>query len=163
MIHALRSTILAGLALGACLCASACDEPATHTPRSGLWMYSEVETTSDSCDALYTPQPIREFVIDYDEGDEFQIELGAEDAACEIDGTEFYCAEYELSRGPAEDIADAIIVSSVRWEGTLTSDSEGEGKEIYSIECIGEGCTVLADLDLVPCEREVEFTMEFVM
>ena len=155
--------ILAGLALGVCLSASGCDEPATHTPRSGLWTYSEVTIASNSCDAAFTPDPIREFIIDYDEGDEFQIELGAQDASCEIDGTEFYCADYELSREPAQDLADATIVSSVRWEGTLTSDSEGEGREIYSIECFGEDCTVLADLDLVPCEREAEFTMQFVM
>ena len=152
---------LAGLTACACLSMlSGClDQPATYTPRSGLWNYTEQSIDSNTCNDDNLPDPFGQFSLDYDDGDEFQIELGAVDAACEIDGTEFYCDKYELGREELPEFEVTFVVT-VRWEGIFASDSAATGTETVTVSCFGDGCV---DLENFPCSKEASFSVEFVI
>lgn len=160
MKHAPRF-ILAALASSVCLNLFACtiDKPATFEPKSGTWSYEEEAVVSNSCsDTLGTPDPLTTFTLDYDDGDEFQIELGADDALCEIDGTEFYCADYNLGSFQVPGF-DAMINYAVSWEGEFTSETIADGREVLAVTCVGEDCT---SIEMLPCTRESTWTAEFV-
>lgn len=135
------------------------DPEADLTPRSGTWMYTEDAVIDDTCPVDILPNSISTFVLDYDEGDDFQIELGAVDATCDIDGRAFDCAEYELSNEQFMDF-DAFIRLAVHWSGELISSSVVEGNEVVSGTCVGEDCNLFEDL--VPCSRDTTFTAEFI-
>jgi hypothetical protein len=157
--------LVAALAASLCLNLLACnaddglfDKDATYEPMSGTWTYEEEAVLSNTCnDQVGTPDPLTTFTLDYDSGDEFQIELGADDALCEIDGTEFTCAEYDLGSFQVPTF-DAILNYSVKWNGEFTSDSVADGREIVGVTCMGEDCTMI---DTVPCIRESTWTAEF--
>lgn len=152
LIAALAASV--GLDLFACTL----DEPATFVPRSGTWTYEEEAVVSNSCsDQLGTPDPLTTFTLDYDEGDEFQIELGSDDALCEIDGTEFTCADYDLGDF-AVPAFDATLHYVVRWDGEFTSETIADGHEVLAVTCVGEDCTLI---DMLPCSRESTWTAEF--
>jgi hypothetical protein len=152
------------LALSACTCLSvlvgACtiDEPATYLPRAGTWTYEELSVVSNSCgDGVALPDPLTTFLLDYDEDDEFQIELGAEDVVCEIDGTEFTCGAYEAFESGIPG-TDAIVRITVQWSGEFSSETVADGHEVTSVTCTGEDC---AGLDAFPCSRDTTFAAEF--
>lgn len=151
-----RNTVPAALA--ACLSFTALlgacnrDEPATFLPESGNWSYVENTVVANSCDANLVPAAPSMFLLDYDEGDSFQVELGEEDLVCEIDGTAFSCGEVTSSSGvPA---FDAVITWSVTWEGEFLSETEVEGNEITRVTCAGEDCDLI---DTLPCSVDVTF------
>jgi hypothetical protein len=156
--------LIAALAASVCLNLLACnvddglfDKPATYEPMSGTWTYEEEAVLSNTCNDAVTPDPLTTFTLDYDSGDEFQIELGADDAACEIDETEFTCAEYDLGSFQVPTF-DATINYVVRWTGEFTSDSVASGREVIAVTCVGEDCTMI---DQLPCTRESTWTAEF--
>ncbi|KIG15478.1 hypothetical protein DB30_05501 [Enhygromyxa salina] len=155
-----RLTIVALAActsLSALVSACAIDEPATFIPRSGTWTYAEQSVVSNTCNNVKIPDPLSTFVLDYDEGDEFQIELGAEDALCEIDGEEFYCAEYELGESGFPG-TDAVFRMTVRWEGEFSSETVATGHEITTVTCTGEDCAMVQGF---PCSQDTTFSAEF--
>jgi hypothetical protein len=126
MNHAPR-IFIAALAANVCLNLLACnvddglfDKPATFEPRSGTWTYEEEAVLSNTCsDQVGSPDPLTTFTLDYDSGDEFQIELGAEDVMCEIDETEFTCSDYDLGSFEVPTL-DATIYYTVSWDGEFT-------------------------------------------
>jgi hypothetical protein len=158
--------IIAALAVSVCLDLLACnvddsifDKPATFEPRSGTWTYEEEAVISNSCsDALGSPDPLTTFTLDYDGGDEFQIELGEKDVMCEVDGTEFTCADYNLDPFTVLGF-DATIHSAVGFDGEFSSETVADGSEVLAVTCVGEDCTLI---DMVPCSRESTWTAEFV-
>lgn len=152
------------VALAACTCltslAGACtiDEPATFIPRSGTWTYAEQSIVSNTCNNnTAIPDSLTTFLLDYDGGDEFQIELGAEDATCEIDGEAFYCSEYELGSSGFPG-TDAVFRMSVRWEGEFSSETVATGHEVTTVTCTGEDCAMIEGF---PCSQDATFTAEF--
>ncbi len=155
--------LLAAFVIAICSTSLAClDEKATYEPRSGTWNYEEEAVVSNTCDsqiASDNPSPtVSPFNLDYDEGDEFQIEQGSEDVACEIDGTEFTCADYTTDTFQVP-LFQAFITGAVRWEGEFTSATIASGTATTAITCTGEDCSLIEKL---PCSREVTFTAEFV-
>lgn len=165
MRHTPRRLTLAALAACTCLplLVGACviDEPATFLPRSGTWSYEEQSVVSNSCNAdLGLPDPLTTFLLDYDEGDEFQIELGAEDVVCEIDGTEFFCGSYNAGSSGIPG-TDAVLTVTVQWEGEFSSETIANGHEVTSVTCAGEDCSLPALADILPCARDVTFDAEF--
>ena len=147
------------VALAACTYLSACtiDEPATFIPRSGTWSYAEQSIVSNTCNNTMIPDSLTSFLLDYDEGDEFQIELGAEDATCEIDGEAFYCSEYELGSSGFPG-TDAVFHMSVHWEGEFSSETVANGHEVTTVTCTGEDC---AAIEGFPCSQDATFAAEF--
>jgi hypothetical protein len=153
---------LAVLASTFCLSLGCLDPKATFEPRSGSWSYEEEAVVSNTCDSQIVsnePNPIPStFNLDYDEGDEFQIEQGEDDVLCEIDRESFTCADYTV--GPNQiPTLDAFITLAVRWEGEFTSDEIADGRATTAITCTGDDCDVVPNL---PCARTVTFTAEFV-
>lgn len=150
--------IIAALAASVCLNLLGCnvDEPATFEPRSGTWTYEEEAVVSNSCpDVIVFPPRSPTFTLDYDDGDEFQIELGDQDAVCEIDGTEFTCADYPLGSVDVPGFT-ATLSYAVRWEGEFSSDAIADGSEVIAVTCVGADCTASS------CSRESTWTAEFV-
>ena len=153
MIKSPRIPVVAALA--ACLSLlGACnrDEPATFVPESGNWTYQQTTIVSNSCSADLVPDPLTTFLLDHDEGDSFQIELGDEDVVCEIDGTEFYCSESTYSSGVPG--FDAVITWARTWEGDFLSETEAEGNEITRVTCAGDSCDLI---DTIPCSVNATF------
>src|SRR5262245_54834807 len=124
MITTARLTLVAFVST-LCLTSLACkegDEPATTTPRSGVWSYEEEAVVSNTCsDILNALDPLTTFNLDYDGGDSFQVEQGEEDIMCEIDGSEFTCTEWTLTPYQVPTL-DAFLNFSVNWSGEFTSD-----------------------------------------
>ena len=156
-----RRLPIAAVAASICLNLLACntDEPATFLPRSGTWSYNEDSVVSNSCAGLLdtvTRSPT--FTLDFDGGDSFQIELGSEDAMCEIDGADFNCADYPLD---SVDVPAFMVTLNLvaRWEGEFTSETLATGHETIAVTCVGENCTMA---DTLPCSRQNTFTAEFV-
>lgn len=152
----------ASVLLAACVCvgALACnvDEPATFVPRSGDWSYAEQEVVSNSCDAgLGLPDPLTTFLLDYDAGDEFQIELGATDITCEIDGVDFTCGSYLAGTFDVPGFLATLSVN-VQYAGEFESETVATGNEVTSVTCVGDDCV---KLDTLPCSRNVTFNAEF--
>lgn len=147
------------LAFAALLPACNVDEPATFVPRSGTWTFTPDELVSDNCNALLIePVPMTTFLLDYDEGDEFQIEQGdQEDIHCEIDGTTFTCGAVVIEGDPLDGF-DAMINYSVVFSGEFLSTTEAEGHRVSNYTCVGEDCTLI---DMVPCTRDRTYTAEF--
>lgn len=146
-------------ALAACLSltavASGCnqDEPATYLPEAGEWTYLRTDLVGNSCaDPNFVPDPFATFLLDYDSGDSFQIELGDKDVVCEIDGTDFDCTNYVVQ----QDIPgfEAAIQWSRTWEGEFASETEATGHEIVRVSCIGNDCNLVKEL---PCVYDSKF------
>jgi hypothetical protein len=131
------------------------DEPATHIPKSGTWVYDTQTVASDTCDENTLPDLQGMFFLDHDQGDSFEIELGEDDVTCEIDGTEFYCTNWVIDV-PVEGL-DAVLRTSITWEGDFLSPSRAEGDEITRRTCIGEACPMVAMVVKVPCTRMIRF------
>jgi hypothetical protein len=153
---------LAVLASTCCLSLACLDQKATYEPRSGTWSYEEEAVVSNNCDSqVASNQPNlvpMTFNLDYDEGDEFQIEQGEDDVLCEIDRETFTCVDYTV--GPSQILTfDAFITVGVRWEGEFTSDEIADGRATSAITCTGDDCDLVPNL---PCSRTVTFTAEFV-
>lgn len=152
---ALAVTCLATIFLGAC----STDEPADIVPDSGVWLYMETDAVSNTCSDEQTLDPLTEFIIDYDEGDSFDIERGMEDITCEIDGVDFSCERLLLA---SVDLAvfglDATAHVYVTYEGTLDSETEATGTETVSWVCEGPDCEDAEDL---PCDTVTRFTASF--
>jgi hypothetical protein len=162
MPHTLDRLSIAALAACLCLNLLACnteepDEPATFAPEPGTWSYEEDALVSNTCgealDAI-DRQPL--FTLYYVEGDEFRIELGDVDALCEIDGSQFSCAAYQLE--PVDlSVFGVTLNSTAAWEGEFLSETVANGHEVISVTCVGENCTQLD----TPCTRDATFTAEF--
>jgi hypothetical protein len=158
--------ILAALAASVCLNLLACntddsifDKDATFEPMSGTWTYEEEAVISNSCsDAIGMPAQLSTFTLDYDGGDEFQIELGDKDVMCEIDGTEFTCADYNLDPATVPGF-DATIHAAVGYDGEFSSEMVADGSQVLAVTCVGEDCSLI---DMVPCSRESTWSAEFV-
>jgi hypothetical protein len=152
---------LIGLALAA-LVVPACnvDEPATFVPKAGTWSYEEQSVVSNSCgDQLGMPSMMSTFLLDYDGGDEFQIELGTEDILCEIDGADFSCASYLAGTAEVPGLM-ATLDFRVMYSGEFASDEVADGNAVTTVTCTGEDWVSLTTL---PCTRNVTFAVEFVM
>lgn len=158
--------LIAALAASVCLNLLACnvddglfDKKATYEPRSGTWTIEEEAVVSNTCpDTIGSPGAMSTFTLDYDTGDEFQIELGEKDVMCEIDGTEFTCADYNLD--PVTVLGfDATIHSAVGFDGEFTSEEIANGQEVIAVTCVGADCTLI---DMVPCSRSSTWSAEFV-
>lgn len=128
------------------------DEPAKYLPESGEWTYLPTGVVSNTCDADTTPDPLTTFLLDYDDGDSFDIELGAEDVTCEIDGADFDCSDYITTVDvPGFDIT---VQWARTWEGEFLSERKAEGNEITRVTCIGTDCNLA---DNLPCTVNTTF------
>ena len=134
-MHYTHRLPIAALAASVCLNLLACnrDEEATFLPVDGTWSYVETDVVSNSCVGLLdTVVRSPTFLLDFDGGDSFEIELENGDAMCEIDGTEFYCADYPLD---SVDVAAFGVTLNLvaRWEGEFSSDSLATGSETIAV------------------------------
>lgn len=159
MTHAPRLPV-AALVVAICLSPLACtlDEPATFEPEPGTWSYAETALVSNTCgDALNTITRSPLFTLYYVEGDEFRVELGEVDALCEIDGTQFSCADYSLE--PVDLSALGVTLNlTVAWDGEFSSSTVVNGDEVLAVTCVGENCTLLD----TPCTRNSTFSAQAV-
>jgi hypothetical protein len=140
-------------ALAACLSAlafvSACteEEDPTYLPIAGAWTYQQLSVVSNSCPADVTPAPLTTFLLDYDSGNTFEIELGVEDVTCKIVGPNFDCGNLTLFHDSEE--FEIRIRWVYTWEGEMLSESEIEGNERISVSCTGDECELLEEV--LPC------------
>jgi hypothetical protein len=148
-------------AFALCLTSLSCLDPkATYEPRSGTWSYEEDAVISNTCNdevSALLSVAITTFNLDYDEGDEFQIEQGEDDVVCEIDGAEFTCGDItgDTTQVP---LLQAFVTGAVRYEGEFTNEEIANGTTTASVTCTGDDCDMI---DSLPCTRVVTFSAEF--
>lgn len=145
------------LALGLAACNT--DEPATTTPRSGNWTYVETSQVLNTCSDEVALDPPTAFHLDYDSGDEFQIERGEDDIHCEIDGDDFYCENFVVGTVDLNPVFDIVLTYRVRYEGTFASETEAEGTEEVTVSCEGPDCDLSDD---VPCAHTARFSANYI-
>lgn len=152
-----RTSSLALLALLLGLACTAGDPEPTYLPENGVWSYAIVSEDTNTCSAdlsaeLEMNQPMTNFFVDYDLGDSFQIELGAEDVTCVIEAERFDCSEFEVYN-------DGTFRVALSWAGSLSSSTQMSGKETWSVTCLpDQDCSVLGT---VPCARSLNFDAEY--
>ncbi len=154
---------LAGLLLVPSLLLVACNEDAGPTvePRSGTWTYVDEGTDNVTCTnpALVVAEPSTTFVLDYDGGDEFDIEQGEDDIHCTLDGSDFVCPDRLTGTVDLSEF-NISIEYHVRAEGSFDSETEVHGRQLVSLVCVGDGCGAFDEL---PCGYELVFSGEAIL
>ena len=137
-------------------CAASEPEP-TYLPENGAWTYAITGADTNTCSTELTAELDKidlgtTYFIDYDLGDTFQIELGANDVTCVIEAEQFTCSEYEL-------FSDELFRLAVTWSGEFSSTTQMSGTETWSVTCMpDQDCSVLGT---VPCARSFTFDGEY--
>lgn len=153
----LRASLLALLALLLGLACTASDPEPTYLPENGAWTYQNTGADTNTCSTELTAELDKidlgmTYFIDYDLGDTFQIELGANDVTCVIEAEQFTCSEYEL-------FSDGLFRLAVTWSGAFSSTTQMSGTETWSVTCMpDQDCSVLGT---VPCSRSFTFDGEY--
>lgn len=145
-------------ALAACLSllpfVSACneEEDPTYLPISGEWTYQQTSVVSNSCSAETTLDPLTVFLLDFDGGNTFDIELGEKDVTCKIVGPRFDCGNQTVFFDVVE--FEVTVRWDRTWEGELVSESRIEGNERITVTCMGDNCSMT---DALPCASNRTF------
>ena len=150
------------LLLAACILFPACnqDEEALVAPRNGTWSYQETEEISNTCNSDLQLDPLTTFALDYDGGETFDIERGADDIHCEIDGYDFTCGKILVGTVDLAPAFDAMVSFSVTYDGTFDSEEDAVGRETVDVTCEGSACETQL-VDVVPCRTQVRFSATF--
>lgn len=152
------------LVLSGALLSSACTETGDGSqmfaPVPGTWALERGAVNGTCSDALlYGSDPAATFVLDYDGGDPFHIDLPENDAECEMDGTAFSCTHTGVYIFAFSDI-DVALQYETSWSGEFSSSTSiVDGLELVTVTCSGSDCSMIED---VPCSFETMFTAEFV-
>jgi hypothetical protein len=135
------------------------DEPTVY-PESGTWNHQVENVENNTCPASLGVLPLSPiYLIDYDGGDGFQIEMGdIPDVVCNLTGGQnFVCPERVEASSDVPEF-NVTIELRHRIEGVFDSDDEAHGEHQISYTCTGEGCGAL---DEYPCSYQLPFTAEF--
>jgi hypothetical protein len=133
------------------------------TPDSGVWNYSDVKRTTDSCHIPQLRDPDGNFTLQAGAGGSFTITPGdgTDPFTCSASGGKFSCPDRAAQK---EDLTssgvNAVVVAHATASGDVVSSTKLSGKQDVQVSCTGTDCSKVAQTagTTFPCAISITFT-----